>query len=182
MDRTDSRSAFTIHNSNVEFVVVGPKGKRDGVLVRSDNVRTDLIGFASTGHTQRDIDATSVFRRHLGPSRRMWSVDSFPLDRTGHEWDERKSEYRFCWVGPCSEFERNTIRNTFNRYVADLQAGIEEGALEQVEWSIAPVVLDCAVAQARGKFRRRMLVFFTGAYAVIGVAAFVIWALRALPH
>jgi len=174
MDTTESSPHLIIRNCPIEFVVVGPKGKRDGVLVRSEGLLTDLIGFAASRTEKSSFNQDHALRLWFGRARTMSSVDSFPLDRTGHQWDERKSEYRFCWVGPCSDGDREAIRETFNRYVADVQAGIEERDIDQVEWSLSPVILRCVAARARTQRRKRMILTLGVAYVMAIILGLIV--------
>lgn len=163
--------SLTIHNSPIEFVVVGPKGKRNGVLIRSENLKTDLIGFAATGRESDDFSLSSLswlFSLYFFlPSRRMYSVGSSPIRAIKYDIDKRNSEYRFCWVGMCSGSDRKSIHDTFNRYIEDLLPGIQEGDIEQVEWSISPVILRCSEANTRMKKQKLQYQAIFGVYFTI---------------
>lgn len=158
MDNNQANRSLVIRNSPIEFVVVGPKGKRNGVLIRSENLKTDLIGFAAKGQEIDDIPSSSfidflsknpLLFPLLFPPRRMYSVGSSPIKPIKYDLDKREFEYRFYWVGRCSRSDQKSINDTFNRYVADLLIGIQEGDIEQVEWSISPTILRCSQVNAR---------------------------------
>lgn len=173
MSTSEFKDNLVIHRSPIEFVVVGPRGKRDGILVRSENPPLDLIGFAAIGRERNDSSGPLGF---FFPSLRRgrYSVESFPLQHSAGEWDERKSGYRFCWVGMCSESDREKIHEAFNRYAADLLSGIQERDIDQVEWSLAPVILHCLEAQTRFKKRRLMFPILLAAYVMALLIALIV--------
>ena len=173
MDSNQHNQSLTIHNSPIEFVVVGSKGKHNGVLIRSENLKTDLIGFAARGRKDKDNYSTlSLLFFNLIPLRRMYVVNSSSSRSIKYEYylDERESEYRFCWVGESSSSDRESIRDTFNRYIEDLLLGLQEGDYEQVEWNIAPVILRCSEANIRIRKKRLLTIIIVGTYLAIGLA------------
>lgn len=178
MDKEAVHTKLVIANSPIEFVVVGPKGPRDGVLVQSDNAKLDLIGLAADQSTkERRNHSQGLMRMLLGPSRFINSVWSFPLDRRVEKWDTRKAKYRFCWAGLASSLDKEQIDKTFDRYVADLQSGIEREDIEQIEWSLAPIILECTERDARRKAFRRFVLM----YLCTLIAVFIIFFLIYLP-
>jgi hypothetical protein len=173
------KRSLTISNSPIEFALIGPKGKRNGVLVRSKNLQIDLIGFAITGEEKRRSVSTRLSRGVLlssfFPLREMNCIESQAHD-IGSDWDKRESEYRLCWVGACSSLSRREIRATFNRYMTDLLSGIEQEDLEKVEWSLAPTILGCSDAHMVIKRRRQSYLLIVAMYTLISViTASIYW-------
>jgi hypothetical protein len=173
MNIDNSQRSAIIVNSPIEFAVIGAKGSRNGVLVRSQNLQIDLIGFAVTGgekpqsRSSFDLLRIILFSYIIMPSRAMNYVESSALGYIGRDRDNRKSEYRLYWVGLCSSSNRKEIRETFNRYITDLLSGIEEEDLEQVEWSLAPTILGCIYAQTRANKTRQQYSLIMAMYILI---------------
>jgi hypothetical protein len=177
------KRSLTIIDSPIEFVVIGAKGKRNGVLVRSQNVQLDLIGVAAGGG--ENIRSRLIYERLLHitlitillidgvSSRTINYVESSSSDYVSGDRDKRQSEYRFYWVGSCPRSRRKVIDATFNRYITDVLSGIEEGDVEQVEWSISPTILECLNAQAHYIRIRQQYLFIVAIYALIILIAVV---------
>jgi len=55
----------------------------------------------------------------------------------------------------CS-YDRTRIEDAFNLNAADLQLGIESYDIDQVEWSLAPVIFSCSEANERAVRRLRL--------------------------
>jgi hypothetical protein len=178
---TNSKMPFeilAIRNSPVEFLVAGPRGSRNGILIRSDDLKLDLIGFAARepGHNKYSEDIPLLFYAFFpfvySQPRRKNSVKSSSLrmvdyDRNlirGH--DERESEYKFCWIGECSPSDKFAIEKVFNLYIEDVLKGLEDADNDLVEWSIAPVVLRCSQAKLRRQKFRNLSLAFIGIYSI----------------
>jgi len=178
---TNSKMPFeilAIRNSPVEFLVAGPRGSRNGILIRSDDLKLDLIGFAARerGHNKYSEDIPLLFYAFFpfvySQPRRKNSVKSSSLrmvdyDRNlirGH--DERESEYKFCWIGECSPSDKFAIEKVFNLYIEDVLKGLEDADNDLVEWSIAPVVLRCSQAKLRLQKFRNLSLAFIGIYSI----------------
>ncbi|BAY46254.1 hypothetical protein SAMD00079811_38620 [Scytonema sp. HK-05] len=178
MDTSQPSKSLIINNSPIEFAVIGPKGKPNGILVRSDNLKIDVIGLAALGSENSNSYSNSsrdlLFGNLFFCPRKIWSVASVPLDQIDRNWDERKSEYRFYWVGLCSRLDKESVRKTFNRQITDLFFGIEQNDIEQVEWSIAPVVLVCSEIHIRLVKRQLRFITLLIMYAFIVVLSFIV--------
>jgi len=168
-------SSLTVKDSPVEFLLAGPKGNRSGILIRSDNLKTDLIGFAvrERDQTNRIIYFGTLLKVYLGWSaRRMYSVKSLSLKTQDpdsgviHGLDDRKSVYKFCWRGDCTSYDIIAIERIFNLYIEDVLKGLNEKDDEFAEWSIAPIILCCSEAMLRKQWRRRFSLVFLGIYSV----------------
>ena len=182
MEIDNSKRSLTISNSPIEFAVIGPKGKRNGVLVRSKNLQVDLIGFAVTGREMRRSESvllsSNFLFSYISSSRTINYVESRALDHVGNDWDKRKSEYRLYWVGLCSISSQREIRETFNRYMTDLLSGIEEEDLEQVEWSLASTILSCLDAQMLIRRRRQTYLSIMAIYILPILVATSVYLFR----
>jgi hypothetical protein len=165
-------TSFIIKNSPIEFAVVGPKGDyHNGVLVRSENLQTDLIGFAATGsdgsNSYSNSSPINLIFRTFYTSKKMYSVASAPHKQVFTQFDNRKSEYRFYWVGACTNLDQASVRDIFNRQIVDLLSGIELGDVEKVEWSISPVIFQCSTIHKRARARTQTFSSFMIMYAII---------------
>ena len=163
---------LTIRNSPVEFLVAGPRGNRNGILIKSDDLKLDLIGFATRESENTKFVGVILFIFYAlfpfvsSQPRRMNSVKSssprmLDYDRSlirGH--DERDFEYKFCWIGECYPSDKFAIEKIFNLYIEDVLKGLEDADNDLVEWSIAPVVLRCSQTRLRPQeYRSRTLAF-----------------------
>jgi hypothetical protein len=181
---------LAIRNSPVEFLVAGPRGSRNGILIKSDDTKLDLIGFAAreSGHNKYSEGILLLFYTFFpflySQSRRKNSVKSSSLrmvdcDRSlirGH--DERDSEYKFCWIGECSPSDMFAIEKVFNLYIEDVLKGLEDADNDLVEWSIAPVVLRCSQAKLRLQKTRNLILAITVIYSIAGLVYLLMAASR----
>lgn len=156
MNSREEKKSIVIDNSPIEFVITGPKGKRDGILVKSKNAQLDLIGFAGNAHMKMDHKCLEISNSLWKAPRTLNSAESFRLDHRNDDWDIRKSGYHFFWSGLCSQPEREKIRDIFNRYVADMQSGIEEHDVDLIEWSLSPIVAKCFFTHINNEKRSRI--------------------------
>ena len=182
MDKYKFHKSIVIHNSHIEFLVVGPKGNNNGVLVKSEKLKIDLIGFAAGSSDIDDYDkySFSIIDLLLFISRtKMYFVESNSarLINYNNDVDNRKTKYKFYWVGMCRSSDKKKIREIFNRCIEDLLIGIETEDIERIEWSIAPVIYHCAKAQKQLKKRRKNLAFFSVTYLlIILITAILYWS------
>jgi hypothetical protein len=164
---------FTIIHSPIEFVLIGPWEGRDMVLARSDNAGLDLLGFAVQKGIAQEPRAYSG--SSLGPYRYLNVVESYPVDSMQASSEKRKASYRLVWEGYCSPMSRERINESFDTHVADIQSAIKSKSLEQIEWSVAPVVYLCTRAAMRRRARRRLMLFSFLAYALILLLVLIFW-------
>ena len=179
MDSNNHTNGLVLEKSPIEFIVVGAKGVRHSVLLRSDTAQLDLVGFAASmsGKNKRYSPQPSF----LAPRkpRILSSVRSYPLSRPNDEEDSREATYQFCWVGLSSEEDKQRIEELFRKHASDLQAGIDKQDMERIEWSLAPVLLECTTAEYRASRRQRVsrtlyLLFLVFIATVVGVWYFFI--------
>ena len=172
---------LTIRNSPVEFLVAGPRGSRNGILIRSEDLKTDLIGFAARerGHKKQLLRISSLVSSR---ARRMNSVRSSSLRMVDDDpyliHDERESEYKFCWIGECSSSDWGAIEEVFILYIEDILKGLQEANSDLVEWSIAPVVLRCSEAKSRIQRFRYLQLAVIGIYLITALGFLFIAASR----
>jgi hypothetical protein len=186
MNLSDKDNCIVLQ-SPIEFLIAGAAGQHDRILVRSLNCQLDLIGFVQEG--AKEYRRPVIGSKILGfPSRdrsSMRTVESFPLKRGARSGDSRESSYRFCWVGYATRSEEDRIRDLFQRQTVDLEDGIERQDLAQVEWSIAPVVFQCSLADMRRRNSRQSSLILVALYFLIALVAVAIsasWTLQRLAH
>jgi hypothetical protein len=189
-------------NSPIEFVLIGTKGRRNAILVRSDDVSPDLLGFVVTSddagqeqsHFSIDIEIgffkTRVMLRNAGSlfggvfaSRRTLNlIQSRAIQQLGDDVDrdDRPSAYRFAWVGECSTEQSKKVRAVFNEHVVDLQRSIFDNDVEQVEWNLAPTLYECMKINASYRPRDLFYRAYFLSIAVLAAAALLITLITVL--
>lgn len=169
------RTAAFLLQSPVEFVLVGPSGGRDRILIRSKNAGLELIGAAQDGHLNEksSTETLSVFFSTGGESTNV--VSSYPLRDIRPEIDSRSSVYRFAWSGYATSSEVDRVRETLNLQLSDIQSSIRERNPDEIEWALAPVIR--RTFQARARYLRWQRMFWIGLaiYAGIGLLAAVMY-------
>jgi hypothetical protein len=166
---SQSNTFRTLHD---EFVLIGPVGERDKILARSDSAGMDLIGYAmDKDDSDEEKSETRLFDLFLGQNRSLHRVSSWPVQNAEPDEDERKSSYRFAWVGKCSSRDLRAIEKSFNANVFDISRAITYEDSEQLELSLAPMLLRCSRADDKFRRRLRLIRLFTVAYIMIFLAA-----------
>ncbi|ARE85038.1 hypothetical protein ROSMUCSMR3_03584 [Roseovarius mucosus] len=167
MSRDPESLAFnSLHD---EFVLIGPVGKRDQVLARSEAAGMDLIGYAmDKDDTEDEVGGSLLSFMLLGPRRQLHRVSSWPVSNSKPEEDERKASYRFAWVGYCSRSDLRSIEKSFNANIYDISEAVSAEDRSQMELALAPILLRCSRANDRVQRKRRLTYVFLAAYAAIG--------------
>src|SRR5688500_1927933 len=90
----NSIKSMTISRSPIDFVLVGPKGSRNGVLVRSEQTTLDLIGFAASGSIDYSLFDMrfnrSLFAWVFARKREMHAITTTSLKERPDKYDSRK--------------------------------------------------------------------------------------------
>jgi hypothetical protein len=153
-----------------EFVLIGPVGVKDRILARSSAAGMDLIGYAM------DRDESEYERRSswpltilLEPSRTLHRVTSWPVHNLELEADDRRSSFRFAWVGKCTRRDIESIGKSFNANIRDIANSYSDGDKQQLELSLAPVLLRCSMAHQRANRSRRVIYIFLIIYMLMVV-------------
>lgn len=137
-----------IRNSPIEFVITGPYGGTDRVLVRSENAGLDLVGLAANFHPYDEPDfyrrtplssIESLIRKK--PPTNI--ISSEPWEDVHSEIDSRRSRYRFVWRGHTTPRAIDHARDVFNRLTPELKHAISDESIESLEWIIAPLIFTC---------------------------------------
>jgi hypothetical protein len=166
-------SAIVIDGSPIAFVLAGPRGRGDGILVRSRSAGLDLIG--SCSNEQKDwteppslYSPLSVLGANYLPEISVIRSHPVPIDQITD--DQRSGTFTFSWMGMSSRTDQKILLSEFNRHVADLQHAIAKGDREQVEWSLGPFVARCANIDRKHRFYRNSIRLFT----IIIIAGYLI--------
>ena len=164
---------WTVSSAPIEFVLVGPRmdddervigrprsAERDAVLIRTANLRPDLLALAIESRAGDFSSINALIERaeilrtapsaepsrfalgvpdNTGKLRKLSAVRSELDDRAG----ERTSNYVFAWAGEVDHFGKDIMKTTLLRYLADLKAGLRDGDSERIEWALAPIIYHC---------------------------------------
>jgi hypothetical protein len=169
-----------VRNSPIEFVVSGPLGGRDRVLIRSENAGLDIVALSSQSlePEPRKPPYDPFLAFFGGSSRQLHVVSSMSVPDFRKDSDNRKSSLNFAWVGLASELRSQRIRDTFNRSLPDIFHALDSGTSEDVEFSIAPVILVCSEAHEQRRRSHRALIGILSIYGVIGLGLLFSTALK----
>lgn len=170
-----SNKSHIIRNSPIEFVVSGPVGGRDRVLLRSEGASLDLTALSSQnmGFEHRLRRPDPLIALFAGRGRQINVVTSMTVPDFERDTDSRQSSLSFAWVGFSSPSQTEHIRKTFNQCIPDLLDALKAEAIEDIEFSVAPIVLVCSDANERRKMSRRAMYWILALYGVMGMAVFV---------
>lgn len=180
----DRIAPHIVRNSPIEFVISGPVGGRDRVLVRTEKASLDLVALSSqnTDFECRRPSSDPFVALLGGRSRQLNVISSMTVPDFRRDTDSRRSSLNFAWIGLASTIRTEQIRKTFNRCLPDLFHALETGTEDDVEFSVAPIILACSEAHERRKRIHRALYTVLGAYAVIGVAILAYSLLKGTLH
>jgi hypothetical protein len=160
-----------LENSPVEFVLVGPLGGRDRILVRSEKAGLDLIGLAAEPALGMERTSPESWPFMFSLSRQLNIVTSYPLDDIDPGSDSRKSKYSFAWKGYPSSLGVHQIREALNGSLPELREAIKARDAQAIEWALAPVVYSSTRANERRTRMRNMFLTVLALYAFIGLLA-----------
>lgn len=171
---------FVIKNSVVEFVLVGPYRGRDKIFAISENAGLDLKGLAIDRNQDSDDFAplgiyTSLL---LASNRQLNVIESYDVLDIDGEYDDRKSPLRIAWVGYCSSYRRDKIKDLFNRVCGEIRDSILEHEHSNVELSISPVILNCSIANERRQRQRNFMRTALVMYLFIALSVAVVFLLQ----
>lgn len=169
-----------VRNSPIEFVVSGPLGGRDRVLIRSEYAGLDVVALSSQSlETERRRPPSDPFVAFFGGSSRQLNVvSSMSVPDFRKDTDNRKSSLNFAWVGLASALRTDRIRDTFNRSLPDIFNALDSGTAEDVEFSIAPVVLVCSEAHEQRRRSHRAMIGILSIYGVISLGILIYTVLK----
>ena len=173
-----TQKALVTEASSVEFVIIGPTAGRDRVLARSANAGLDLIGRSTV---IRSFDSEEVRSDGVWASRPLNVVESNPIPDSQPELDKRKSKMILVWSGVCARESRSTIEEAFRLHAVEIRKAIDEGNLEQFEWNVAPVVLECSVAKSKQERTQKIKRLMFGAYFALLFMATLGFMMSQLP-
>jgi hypothetical protein len=166
------KSMAVIPNSPIEFLITGPYGGTDRVLVRSRDAGIDLIGIAANFESQfkRQLRSENILSRLLGGGRKLNAVISMPFSDIDVRRDSRKSSYQFVWSGYASPRVIDRVEYMFNKMAPLLKDLIADGNVEELEWALAPLILQCSEENERLRRQKKMSYWIMGAYSFVIVA------------
>lgn len=168
---------LVIRNSPIEFVISGPIGGRDRVLVRTESAGLDLV--ALSAHSvdfesgPRSIFHTFYTKLGLG-GLGINTVSSLPVYDLLRDIDSRRSRVRFAWAGLSTARERIRVEDAFNRTLPDLFDAIRHKNVDHAEYSLAPLILMCSRINSERKKRTQLvrLIFLLYALFTVGLVIF----------
>lgn len=148
-----------LENSPIEFVLTGPWGGRDRILLRSELAELDIIGLAAQADdVDRDsVGASNALSILFGREDQLNVVSSMPMIDIKPNVDSRKSKFRFAWKGFASRSGIRGVRTALNDSLPELQDALASGDMNEIEFALAPVIFHCTDAsKSRLRFRRTM--------------------------
>jgi hypothetical protein len=164
-----------ILDSPIEFVITGPLGGRDRLLVKSKEAGLDIVGLAAAGRAS-SVGSSDLLSVLLGGSPPVNKVSSFPLDDIAPESDSRASSYILAWRGHASPQSLGRVEKTLNLQLVDLQRAIKHRDKPELEFALGPVIYRCSLANERRLRSRRLLQGTLLAYLAIGLLA-AMWSI-----
>lgn len=161
-----------VANSPVEFAIIGPVGRKRGVLLKSENAGLDLLGSQSFITSDREKSIRTLFP--MSPDyHRVSAEHKVQID----EEDPRLGEFWFLWKGIASEENEKVVQDEFTRRLADI---IDSKRLAvHVEWAVAPLVTICesyTKYYTERRNRRRWLLWI--GLAMYLLLVILLWFLR----
>ena len=169
--------------SDIEFIISGPLGGRDRVLIQSDNADLTLLGLVAGPKLSRkrssDLDASVAFGAFSLPAP-VHIVDSSAEPDLKPAVDKRTSQYRFVWRGFATSSDVNRIEQHFRLRAPLLAAAINYEDQATAEWVIAPLLAECSLAHQRRQVRRRMILTFVAIYSGSVVVYLIFMIIRLL--
>jgi len=164
--RSDKKAPlFVLSNSPVEFVLVGPRGRHRGILLRSHNAGLDLVGAAADPFKN---EPGPIFQRAalgilaLGEAEVLAVRSHSFKNQTPLSEDTRASGYAFLWKGLANARQVGEIEAELSKRVSDLHQGILAADIDELEWHVAPIVTLCAHAMQKRRRLRIVSVLFLG--------------------
>jgi hypothetical protein len=172
-----------VRNSPIEFVVSGPFGGRDRILVRSENAGLELIGLVAENDdsfTSRapSLILLSLYRIFRPGEFRAHVVDSMFMPDLQPKSDARNSRLRFAWKGLGSRQYYQYIEDSLNSSLSDLYRGIYNSDIDEVEFAIAPLIARCVKIDSRLRKRINNYSFILVAYAAAIIVAGIYFSIR----
>jgi hypothetical protein len=179
-----------IARSPIEFVLVGPMFREHGILARSKEARIDLIGFAASDRDYMEmmrpavfsvfhkIIFAAVFARSLNHARSMNAVMSSSILSEQPSADDRRQRYRFCWIGHCTENQRELIKLVLDRQLPDIVKSLKRRNTENAEWTLSPIIFECALENENWKRSRILIQYIMRmylAFCLIGILTAVMY-------
>jgi hypothetical protein len=160
-----------ISNSPVEFVIIGPLGGRDRVLVRSADCGTDLIGFGSNFGDDTVKSTTDLISLVAGRPP-INAVTSDPMQDIMPILDSRTSRFRLVWRGFGGSNNISVIHKTFKGAILQAYNALRGGDENDVEWIFAPLIYE--LSKQNRRLLRLRLFLVAGALFYLTVFLFAL--------
>ncbi len=143
-----------IASPDLEFVIVGPMSREDGILVSSNNLSIDLIGFANSVYSKSEFIRSHKFI-HSKDSHYYfaWSGEMINSNYTNNQTIEsRPFQILYCWksVGnnlrPLNIDKQNEVSNLFIKTGFDIYNLLGNNKMNinelhnAVIWKISPLI------------------------------------------
>lgn len=176
-------NSIILRRSPMPFVMTGPGGHADAVLIRSDSAPIDLLGFAAVGkgddQSRRDGSLVEFFIWSvvlLRPAKKMWLVEATVGHDASRDNDSRTVLYRFCWQAEGTTDSVERVELEFKRRIADIVIALRSNDKAAIEWSISPLIYLCRRVAVRREKWRSLVAFMAFVYLAL-FAAFLIYSL-----
>lgn len=172
-NKSSSAPIIVVNNSPIEFILVGPRGKGEGILVRSEHAGLDLVGLCSDGQESRRMRPSPYSPLSILGANYLLDtsvVRTNPISVKQVIDDDRMATFTFSWSGMSEPREQELLRAEFDRHITDIQNAIAKGDRDQVEWSLGPLISLCLKTDKKHRFYRNVirsiLIVFTSVYLI----------------
>jgi hypothetical protein len=145
--------------------------------VRSDKAGLDLIA-CSTEAIGNSTDISLFSPLSLLGANYLWDVSvirSDPISVNQITNDERFGTFALVWSGMSTSSDQKHLVAELNKRITDIQNAIAINDIQQLERSLAPLVMLCAQADKRRRFYRSWIRFLL---VLLVVAAAAAWLFR----
>jgi hypothetical protein len=163
-----SNTPIIIDNSPLEFVLMGPNGETDSILVKSSNAGIDLLGLASYEYlVPKDFATNSPTPLTFFAKFRSINIVevednvnvSMANDTTSTDFHPRRFAYRLIWVGQCTPYYKEKIVSLLYNNLRDLKLAFLQDEKLELEMFLGLIILHCSVYDQR--IAKRQKVYFT---------------------
>jgi hypothetical protein len=161
--------SVVVKNSPVEFVVSGPMGGRDRILIRSENAGMDLVGKAVHSNYSQGVRRSSNFSLLFGGAAGLHTVQSGYVADFRSDIDDRESTLALTWRGHATNKGVEAVNDTFLKHYRDIYSAYYYGDEDDVELQVAPLIYQCATANDKAVHSQKMMKFVLSLYALLGL-------------
>lgn len=180
-----SRDSVTVmHNSPIEFAIIGPVDGQDSLLVMSENAGLDVIGKAALpdGYSTDRSSSSSFFRLLTyaitiitRPSQVSAVVGGFVVDHFS-KTDKRTSKLRFSWKGFATPLQIKRIASCFIDLTFEIDKALNDEDDAAIQYQVSQLISMCVEAHNKCLSMRKFFWLFSIVYLIAVISALAITA------